>query len=545
MWEWTTSTKKYYKYEDPSCTVIARTDFEAILLNIKSDCCHPSEPEKIQIQTFKQVVKARAISESTPIPQIYGEEAARIDLSTLSIAALPSQRELSQKNRYNIIGRNWINALHLNETTLNDIIFNSTVLNVNSEIENLNHLIKNYKDIFKEGLRSLPFAYRQAVESDLDRLVSECVLKPVNIAKWAAPIVVVPKPGGKVRICADFSTGVNQALGIDQYPLPKPNDLFVALNGGTQFSKVDFSEAYLQVELDDESKELLIINTHKGLFQFNPLPFGVASAPSIFQKIMDQMLAGLEGTVCCLDDITVTGKNKIDHFNNLNKVFIRLKEYRFHINIDKCIFLQYYVEYLGFIVDKNGIHTLPSKTKAIMNVPKPTNITQLRSFLGIVNHYAKFIPKLTDRVTPYYSLLKKDNPIQKFDQFLCGRKFTLLTDHKPLLTIFGPKKGIPTTSANRLQRWAVQLMGFAYDIKYCSTKNFDPGKVRLVASIPEKNQNELPLRALHVAQATRKDPVLMQVYHYVLSGWPSQHPENLQPYFRMRNELSTSHGCII
>ncbi|CAF3842605.1 unnamed protein product [Rotaria sp. Silwood1] len=73
----------------------------------------------------------------------------------------------------------------------------------------------------------------------------------------------------------------------------------------------------------------------------------------------------------------------------------------------------------------------------------------------------------------------------------------------------------------------------------------DPGKVRLVASIPEKNQNELPLRALHVAQATRKDPVLMQVYHYVLSGWPSQHPENLQPYFRMRNELSTSHGCII
>jgi len=90
----TTSTTKYYKCEDPSCTVIARTDLEAILLNIKGDHCHPPEPEEIQIRTFKQVVKARAISESTPIPQIYDEEAARIDLSTLSIAALPSQREL-------------------------------------------------------------------------------------------------------------------------------------------------------------------------------------------------------------------------------------------------------------------------------------------------------------------------------------------------------------------------------------------------------------------------------------------------------------------
>ncbi|CAF5206197.1 unnamed protein product, partial [Rotaria magnacalcarata] len=214
--------------------------------------------------------------------------------------------------------------------------------------------------------RSLPFAYQQVVETNLNRLVHE-----------------VPKPNGKVRICADFSTGVNQALDIDQYPLPKPNDLFVVLNGGTKFSKIDFSEAYLQVELDEESKELVIINTHKGLFKFNRLPFGIASAPSIFQKIMDQMLSGLEGTVCYLDDIIITGKNEIDHLNNLNKVFSRIKEYGFHINQGKCSFLQNSVEYLGFIIDKFGIHTSPSKIKAIVNMPKPTNVSQLRSFLGM------------------------------------------------------------------------------------------------------------------------------------------------------------------
>ena len=120
----------------------------------------------------------------------------------------------------------------------------------------MEELLSRYQGIFKEGLgcckikahiyikpdavprfhkpRSLPFAYRQAVEIQLDRLVKENVLESVNISKWAAPIVVVPKPGGKVRICADLSTGVNQTLDINQYPLPKPTDLFAALNGGTK-----------------------------------------------------------------------------------------------------------------------------------------------------------------------------------------------------------------------------------------------------------------------------------------------------------------------
>ncbi|CAF4341779.1 unnamed protein product, partial [Adineta steineri] len=218
----------------------------------------------------------------------------------------------------NILGRDWIYALNLHTRTLNDIDSNGPTLNVNFGPEGLNELMARHSEIFQEGLgcckikahlhvkpdsipkfckpRSLPFAYREAVEQDLNRLINTGIIEPVDVSKWAAPVVVVPKPGGKVRLCADLSTGVNQSLEIDQYPLPKPNDLFVALNGGQQFSKIDFSEAYLQVALDDESKELLVINTHKGLFRYNRLPFGVASAPSIFQKIMDQMLAGLQGT---------------------------------------------------------------------------------------------------------------------------------------------------------------------------------------------------------------------------------------------------------
>jgi Reverse transcriptase (RNA-dependent DNA polymerase) len=269
--------------------------------------------------------------------------------------------------------------LNLNDQSLNDITSNSTLLNVQLVDKNLNELFNRYAEIFKEGLgrckieahlhvkphavpkfcksRSLPFAYREAVEKDLNRLITDGIIEPVEVSKWAAPIVVVPKPGGKVRLCADLSTSVNQAIDIDKYPLPKPNELFVALNGGIIFSKIDFSEAYLQVPLDEESKKILIINTHKGLFQYNRLPFDVASAPSIFQKIMDMMLTGLDGTVSYLDDIIITGKDLVDHLNNLDKAFARIQEYGFRINRSKCSFLQQSVEYLGFIVDKNGVHT--------------------------------------------------------------------------------------------------------------------------------------------------------------------------------------------
>lgn len=181
-------------------------------------------------------------------------------------------------------------------------------------------------------LHTEPFACRAPIEKDLDRLVTEGVLEPMSISKWAAPTFAVPKPGGRIHICAHFSTGLNQALDINQYLLSRPTELIVALNGGTQFSKTDFLEALFQVALDKKSKELLVINAHKNLFRFNRLPFGNASAPSILQKIIDQMLAGLEGTVCYLDDIIITGNNTANHLKNLQKALKRTHEWCFHIN---------------------------------------------------------------------------------------------------------------------------------------------------------------------------------------------------------------------
>ena len=115
------------------------------------------------------------------------------------------------------------------------------------------------------------------------------VIQPVSYAKWAAPIVVVRKQNGTVRLCADFSTGLNASLEDNHHPLPVAEDIFATLNGGKFFAKLDLSDAYLQVEVEPESREFLTISTHRGLYQFTRLPFGVKTAEAIFQSIMNNL----------------------------------------------------------------------------------------------------------------------------------------------------------------------------------------------------------------------------------------------------------------
>ena len=151
---------------------------------------------------------------------------------------------------------------------------------------------------------------------------------------------MVKKANGKVRLCADFSTGLNDALDVHQYPLPAPEDLFTKLNGGTCFAKLDLADAYLQMEVDEDSKNHLTINTHKGLFQFCHLPFGVKSAPAIFQQTMDTMLTGLPGVSAHIDDIIITGRTPEELLRHLTSVLDRIQQYGFRLKLEKCKFFQ-------------------------------------------------------------------------------------------------------------------------------------------------------------------------------------------------------------
>ena len=137
-----------------------------------------------------------------------------------------------------------------------------------------------------------PYAIKEKIEKELNKLVQEGILQPVELSEWAAPIVPVVKPDQSIRICGDFRLTVNQALETEWYPLPKNEDILASLAGGERFTKLDLSKAYLQVQLDEASRKFMVINTHKGLFQYTRMPFGVSSAPSIFQRIMDSYFRG-------------------------------------------------------------------------------------------------------------------------------------------------------------------------------------------------------------------------------------------------------------
>ena len=125
-----------------------------------------------------------------------------------------------------------------------------------------------------------------------------------------------PKTGWKP---SSLKVTVNAALEVDQYPLPKPADIFVTLSGGKRFTTLDLSHAYNQMLMDDESRRYITINTHQGLYRYTRLPFGIASAPAIFQRTMEAILQGLDGVACYLDDILVTGKDDAEHVTRLRK----------------------------------------------------------------------------------------------------------------------------------------------------------------------------------------------------------------------------------
>ena len=330
------------------------------------------------------------------------------------------------------------------------------------------------------------------VENELNRLESEGIIEPVQFSDWAAPFIPVLKPDGSVRICGDYKLTVNKAAKLDPYPLPRIEDLFARLAGGKKFTKLDIAHAYQQIPLDKESKESVTINTHKGLFRYNRLPFGVHSAPAIFQSVMEGLLRDIPPTVVYIDDILITGTTEEEHLQNIHKVLTRLGEEGVTLKKGKCQFLLDKVDYLGHSISEDGLQPTENKVRAIREAPAPQNVSQLHSFLGMVNYYGKFLKDRSSNLTPLYHLLQNktqwtnereafervshvqddgtEKPIafasrtlnvvekrysqldkealaivigvKRFHQYIFGRKFSIVYDHKPLQYLLNENKAV-------------------------------------------------------------------------------------------------------
>ena len=200
---------------------------------------------------------------------------------------------------------------------------------------------------------------------------------------------------------------VNQVSKLDNYPIPKTEDLLATLGGGQKFMKLDMSQAYQQLQIDEESRKFTTINTHKGLYQYNRLPFGISSAPGIFQRAMENLLQGIPHVIVRIDDILVSGKDDTDHLKNLKAVLDKLSTAGLRLRLEKCFFMVPEVTYCGYVINGEGIKPVAAKVEAIQNAPTPKDINQLRAFLGMLNYYHRFLPDVATTLEPLHKLLRK------------------------------------------------------------------------------------------------------------------------------------------
>jgi hypothetical protein len=500
--------------------------------------------------------------------------------------------------------------------------------------------------------RPIPYALKAKVDEEIENMERKGILSKIDHSEWASPLVVVPKANGKIRITGDFKHTVNGQLNVTQYPLAKPEEIFANISGGQFFTKLDGPDAFHQIPLDESSKQFLVVNTPRGLYRYNVLPMGISSAPAIFQEFMDKMIRGIPMSGAFMDDCICTGKNDDEHCKILRQVLLRMREANYRLNKDKCAFFQPTVEFLGYVVSSEGLHTSPQKVTAIKEMPKPTNASELSSFLGLVNFYRNFVHRFSDFCEPLYKLTQQgvdwnwttecqrafeevkrtlcstevlahfdmelpigiscdaspvglgivlfhkypdgtERPIsyasrtltpterrypqierealgifygcKKYYEFLCGKKFTLVTDHEPFLCIFGPSKQVPSFTASRIHKWSQYLSQFRFDVVYRNTKKHGNADAlsRLPIPAPKGESDEdfvsdvhmvastcldqLPVTCKKIRNFTKRDKVLSLVLMYIQDGWPQSVPKTDPVYacYLRKNELSIVQGVIM
>lgn len=259
----------------------------------------------------------------------------------------------------------------------------------------------------KQRAYRLPIHKREEVDRQVRDMMSEGIIEPSD-SPWASPIVLVQKRDGSMRFCIDYRK-LNLVTKKDAYPLPRIDDSLDALNGSSYFTTLDLASGYWQLGLAEQAKEKTAFTTGSGLYHFNVLPFGLCNAPASFERLMERVLTGLHWKICLvyLDDIIVYASTFEQHLDRLQQVLDCLHSAGLRLKPQKCRLFRTEVLYLGFVVCAGGVKSDPEKVNKVRNWPVPSNVTEVRSFLGLCSYYRKFVKGFSDIAVPLFDLTKK------------------------------------------------------------------------------------------------------------------------------------------
>lgn len=248
------------------------------------------------------------------------------------------------------------------------------------------------------------------VRSQITSMIEKGHIQPSR-SPWGAPLLFVRKKDGALRMCIDYRA-LNKLTLKNRYPLPRIDDLLDKLTGATVFSSLDLRSGYYQLRLHPSDVPKTAFRTPLGHYEFLVLPMGLTNAPSVFQKVMNDVFAPLLGkcVLVYLDDVLIYSRSAAAHLADLEAALQLLQQHRLYAKLSKCEFNMPELSFLGHVVSQHGVKTDPAKVRAVEDWPAPTNLHELRQFLGLTNYFRKFIQAYASMVRPLTHLLKADVP---------------------------------------------------------------------------------------------------------------------------------------
>ena len=291
--------------------------------------------------------------------------------------------------------------------------------------------------------RRVPYSLLDKLKKKLEELEGKDIIQKVDRpTPWVNSLVIVEKRDGSLRLCLD-PRDLNKAIRREHHRIPTTEDIASRLSGKKLFSIVDEKDGFWQVRLDDESSHLCAFNTPYGRYRFKRMPFGISSAPEVFQKKNETIFGDIDGMKVIFDDIIVAAKDDHEHDEIMRKLLQRARDANVKFNPAKLQYKVSEVKYMGNIVSESGLKPDAEKVRAIIQMPPPQNREELQRFLGMVNYFSQFIPNQSEITAPLRSLLKKDvtwNWFQEHAQAVEHLKDILSS--QPVLKFFDPSKPI-------------------------------------------------------------------------------------------------------